>query len=458
MQVKSKRIRSVISVLLVPVVIGILFSGKVCVQAAQTAYQNGPDIYGEAYCVMDADTGDIICGKDAMGMYHPASITKIMTALVVLEQVEDLEEELTFSDSAVNGISSNSSTLNPKAMVGEKMSVWDCLNGMMLASGNECAAALAEYTAGSMDAFAELMNRKAEEIGTTNTHFTNAHGLDNAEHYTNPYDMALIFRAALQNDLFSELDSTVKYTIPATNLCGARELTMGHQMVCGAIPYDGVFAGKTGRTALAGRTLVTAAKHNGHTVIVVVMKSGEEYIYTDTEILLDYTYALLDGQQAWNWSECREKMVATGNVNLREKASEHATIRGSLLEGQEVLCTGRYADWSRVEIDGLTYYVNSAWLQYPDGTPSPTTSTTSAQTEPEETEPETSAAQTEPEASEAPENNTGGTDPQEQVKTTKSEIRNGILIAICLNTGVVLLILAGYIWYRRIHRRGRRKR
>lgn len=436
--------------------------GAITVQAANTAYQNGPDIYGDAYCVLDADTGDIICGKDAMGMYHPASITKIMTALVVLEQVDDLQATLTFSDEAVNGISTHSSTLAPKAMVGEEMTVWDCLNGMMLASGNECAAALAEYTAGSIEAFAELMNERAEEIGTTNTHFVNPHGLDNLEHYTNPYDMALIFREALQNDKFLELDSSKTYTIPATNMCAERQLTMGHQIVCGAISYEGVYAGKTGRTALAGRTLATAAEHNGHNIIIIVMHSNEEYFYIDTEILLDYTYALLDGQQPWGWTDCAEEMVATGNVNLREKASEYATVRGSLLAGQKVQCTGRYADWSRVVVDGRTYYVSSSWLQYPDGEPSPTTSTTEAEPTPLETEGQTTevatrAAAASDEPSVPALTAEGGNEQGGQVVVSqKSGMQDFLLLAICCSTiiaaGAVLIV----IWKRKRRRRVRR--
>lgn len=436
-------------------------------RAAETGYKNGPDIYGDAYCVMDGDTGDIICGKNAMGCYHPASITKVLTALVTLEQVEDLDATLTFSESAVN-VAANSSTLPPKAMAGEQMSVWDCLNGMMLASGNECAAELAEYVAGSQEAFADMMNEKAAQIGATNTHFVNAHGLDHYEHYTNPYDMALIFRAALENETFAKLDSTVTYTIPATNLYGSpRVLTMGHQMVAGNISYDGVYAGKTGRTALAGRTLLTAAQHNGHHIIVVVMHCGEDYVYKDTQILLDYAYALIDGQEPWEWVDCQEEMVAVANVNLREKASEHATVRGSVLTGQKVMCTGRYADWSRVVIDNVTYYVKSEWLQYQDGTPSPvTTSTTEAETEMSAGE----SAFLQEEEKQVENQTMGETElslqrDQAGVPNGNVDSRSGnmagrrggwrdiILIVICANTLVMAGVISWWIWRSRKQRK-----
>lgn len=332
-------------------------------QAASAAYRNGPDIYGEAYCVMDADTGEIICAKNAMGLYHPASITKIMTALVTIEQVKDLNETLTYSENAVNGISVHSSTCQPKAMVGEKMTVWDTLNGMMLVSGNECAMALAEHVGGTVENFMDMVNKRVKELGATNTHFTNPHGIDNVEHYTNPYDMALLFRAALQNDTFRKLVSSVTYTIPVTNLCSTpRVLTMGHQIVAGNIEFDGVYAGKTGRTAWAGRTLLTAAEHNGRNFVVALMKSGEDYFYTDTEILLEYAYAVADGQEPWGWQECNETYIANSNVNLRDRASQYGTVRGSLLQGQEVTCTGTYAGWCRVVIDNRTYYVDASFV------------------------------------------------------------------------------------------------
>ena len=349
-------------------------------QAASAAYRNGPDIYGEAYCVMDADTGEIICAKNAMGLYHPASITKIMTALVTIEQVKDLNATLTYSENAVNGISVHSSTCQPKAMVGEKMTVWDTLNGMMLVSGNECAMALAEYVGGTVENFMDMVNERVKELGATNTHFTNPHGIDNVEHYTNPYDMALLFRAALQNDTFRKLVSSVTYTIPATNMCSTpRVLTMGHQIVAGNIEFDGVYAGKTGRTAWAGRTLLTAAEHNGHNFVVALMKSGEDYFYTDTEILLEYAYAVADGQETWGWHDCEETYVANENVNIRDRASKYATVRGSLLQGQEVTCTGTYADWCRIVIDNRTYYVNASYV-HPKNAPETVATTEESET------------------------------------------------------------------------------
>ncbi len=392
----------------------------------QTAYGEGPSIYGEGYCVMDAETGDILAAHNAMGMFYPASITKTLTALVVAEHVTNWEDIITFSDNAVNGVSEHSSTIEPKPFVGEQMTVRNVMFGMMLASCNCCAEALAEYVAGSRKEFAKLMNAKCEELGTTNSHFVNPHGLDNYEHYTNPYDMCLIARAAIANPDVRYFMSTPKATLPATNAYGAtRVVTMGHKMINGEIPFEGVFAGKTGRTANAGRTLVTVAEHNGHQIICVLMKSTEEYFYTDAEILLDYAYDIVDGQEPMKWVPCEDEMVAVTNCNLRMKPSEYAVVRGSLMATQKVVVNARYANWSRLEIDGKTYYCRSDMLAYPDGTPSPITTAPTEGGQPT-TEPpaeSTAPAQTEPQASSVTEESpmesgeTAGTSTQEAAVT-----------------------------------------
>ena len=261
---------------------------------ALAAPESEESIVSEGYCVVDVDTGEILLEKNRDERYYPASTTKVMTALVVLENVSDLNATLTYSDWAINSLSWDSSTLQPEAAVGEQMSVLDTLYGMILMSGNECANALAEYTSGSVEAFTDLMNAKAAELGAVNTHFANAHGLHDENHYTTPYDLMLIFRAALQNDLFLQIDSTAHYQIPATNLYGARQLDMGHQMIVGNYEYPYAVAGKTGSTPEAGRTLVTYAVKGDVRLISVIMKSTDEAFYQDTEKLLDEGFAIAE--------------------------------------------------------------------------------------------------------------------------------------------------------------------
>ena len=199
------------------------------------AQQDGPDVKAEAYCVINRKDGSIVYSKNMDDRYYPASITKIMTALVTLEHCTDLDDTVVFNSEVMDSISSNSSTLNPVAILDEEMTVRDALFGLMLNSANECASALAVYTAGSIDKFVEMMNEKAQALGAVNTHYMNAHGLDDDDHYTTAHDMAIIFDAALKNDVFRYVDSTASYTIPATNKYGERNCTSTNQLINGAL-------------------------------------------------------------------------------------------------------------------------------------------------------------------------------------------------------------------------------
>ena len=150
-------------------------------------------IEADGALLMDAKSSTILYAKNENTHYFPASITKVLTAIVVLEHVENLEEQVTFSQEATRGNLENNSTVIA-ASPGDKLSVRDCLYSLLLHSANDCANALAEHVAGSNEKFAELMNQKAAEIGCTNSHFTNPSGLNNPEHYTSALDMAKIMQ------------------------------------------------------------------------------------------------------------------------------------------------------------------------------------------------------------------------------------------------------------------------
>lgn len=255
-------------------------------------WPQGPQIYAESAIVMEASTGTILYGKDIDAANYPASITKIMTALVVLENCS-LDEVVTYSYNAVNTIEAGSSSIG--TLEGEELTVEQSLYALLLASANECANGLAEHVAGSNDAFVELMNAKAAQLGCTNTHFANPHGLHNDNHYTSAHDMALIMQAALQNDDFVRISGTDKYQIPVTNKYNEIRYLVNHHYMIG--PYKGVtsylddtvIAGKTGYTSMAQCTLVTAAERNGMTLIVVTMKTANKGDYfSDTALLLNY--------------------------------------------------------------------------------------------------------------------------------------------------------------------------
>lgn len=249
-----------------------------------------PVIQSEGAILMDASTGTLLYSKNGETRYYPASITKLMTALLVAEKC-NLSETVTFSKAATTNLESGAVTLG--LTEGDKLTVEQSLYGLMLKSANEVANGLAEHVSGSVSAFSALMNARAKELGCTGTNFVNPNGLNSSSHYTTPHDMALIARAAYQNDTVKKVSSTLSYQIPATKKASARTVTMGHKMLNPGDTryYPGVIGGKTGFTSLAGNTLVTCVEKNGVRLIAVIMKSKSTH-YEDTKSLLDYGFAL----------------------------------------------------------------------------------------------------------------------------------------------------------------------
>lgn len=256
---------------------------------AAPAWPSDISIEAEGGIVMDADSGAVLYEKNMNEAYFPASITKILTALIVIENC-DLDEIVTYSHNAVYNVEAGSSSagLDEK----DQLTVRDSLYAMLLKSANEAANGLAEHTAGSIEAFADMMNQKAESLGCTNSHFVNPSGLNDPEHYTSAYDMALIAQAAFKNEIFTEIDSTLYYDIPPTkwNPEGLR-VYPGHKMLKKNTSqyYPGIVGGKTGYTSLAGNTLVTCAQKNGMKLIAVVL-NGHQTHYSDTKTLLDFGF------------------------------------------------------------------------------------------------------------------------------------------------------------------------
>lgn len=259
---------------------------------ASAAAISQPEVAAEGAVLLNAATGEVLYGKNQDQQFYPASITKVMTALVVLEHC-NLNETVTFSETATTNLESGAVALGVSA--GDQLTVEQSLYGLLLKSANEIGNGLAEHVSGSVSAFAELMNAKAKELGCKNTHFANPHGLNNENHKTTPYDMALILRAAVANDTFRKIDTTTSYQFPAIKNAAARTITMGHKMMykTDSRYYEGIIGGKTGYTSKAGNTLVTAVERDGVRLIAVVMKAKGTH-YTDTRAMLDYGFALHD--------------------------------------------------------------------------------------------------------------------------------------------------------------------
>ncbi|RHP49004.1 D-alanyl-D-alanine carboxypeptidase family protein [Clostridium sp. AF32-12BH] len=249
-----------------------------------------PEVAAEGAVLLNAATGEVLYGKNQDQQFYPASITKVMTALVVLEHC-NLNDTVTFSETATTNLESGAVALGVSA--GDQLTVEQSLYGLLLKSANEIGNGLAEHVSGSVSAFADLMNAKAKELGCKNTHFANPHGLNNENHKTTPYDMALILRAAVANDTFRKIDTTTSYEFPAIKNAAAHTITMGHKMMykTDSRYYEGIIGGKTGYTSKAGNTLVTAVERDGVRLIAVVMKAKGTH-YTDTKAMLDYGFQL----------------------------------------------------------------------------------------------------------------------------------------------------------------------
>lgn len=256
---------------------------------ADEAWPKGPNIVATAACMIEASTGTILYEKKPHKKMYPASITKILTALVTIENSE-LNEDVTFSEDAINSIISGDA--NMEMQVGEVLPVEDCLYGLMLQSANEVAFGLAEHVSGSVDEFANLMNERAKKAGALDSHFANPSGLHDPDHYITAYDMAMITRAAVQNPIFLSISGTSDYTVSASNKKEARTIYHRHKMLLknSGFYYEGVLGGKTGYTDQSGTTLVTYAKKNGMTLITVVLNSNLYNAYNDTAALFDYGF------------------------------------------------------------------------------------------------------------------------------------------------------------------------
>ena len=251
-----------------------------------------PTISSEGAVLLNANTGEVLFEKNGTSRFYPASITKLMTALLTVENCA-LNDTVKFSRTATTNLESGAVTLS--LTEGDKLTVEQCLYALLLKSANEVANGLAEHISGSVPAFADKMNARAKELGCTGTHFANPNGLNNEQHYTTPRDMALIARAAFGNPVIIKVASTLSYEIPATKKAAARTISMGHKMLYpnDSRYYQGIVAGKTGYTSKAGNTLATCAERNGVRLIAVVMK-GKQTHYTDTKALFDYGFALAD--------------------------------------------------------------------------------------------------------------------------------------------------------------------
>lgn len=272
-----------------------------------------PDILCEAVILIDADSGKVLYEKNSDKQMYPASLTKVLTAIIALE-TGNLEDIITVDDKTPYEIDGSHIALEP----GEKLSLKDLLYGLLIPSANDAASVIAKHYSGSIENFSKIMNEKAKEIGAINTNFTNPHGLHDSEHYTTAEDLAKIAAYAIKNDTFKEIVSTTQYEINPTNKKSERRIFnttnkllygqgYGQQIKIDGkwidVKYEGAQGLKTGYTPEAGSCLISYAERNDMRLITVVLRGNVWDVYTDTHNLLNYGFNNYEPLQLINKNE-----------------------------------------------------------------------------------------------------------------------------------------------------------
>ncbi len=295
-----------------------------------------PEIVGESGILIDYTTGQILYEKNAYETYYPSSTTKILTALIILEnhsldEVVTVDAESPFVDGSKIFIFED-----------EKLTVEQLLSAMLIASANDCAEALAVYHSGSIEMFAQEMNERAKELGALDSNFVNPHGLHDNNHYTTAYDFSLITREAYANPIFQAIVATSNYVIPPTEYqVETRYMKTTNHFLYDTklmyyeghyipIKYDIVDGIKTGYTTVSKNNLVSTAKKNGNRLISVVFKSDSSNIYIDSRKLFDYGF---DSFKYHNFTFSGNKItsipIKNGTLNAADLYAEE-TISGMI--------------------------------------------------------------------------------------------------------------------------------
>ncbi|MCI8303218.1 MAG: D-alanyl-D-alanine carboxypeptidase [Lawsonibacter sp.] len=315
------------------------------------AAQEDLDLFCTHAVLLDANHGEILYDVKSNERAYPASTTKLMTCLLVMEAIQggqlSLDTQVTAGDTTYQGLTGNFSTAHIK--VGEVLTVEELLYCLMLPSANEAANVLAVAVDGSIEDFLAHMNRRAGELNCKGTHFTNAHGMHDEEHYTTAYDLALIMKACLDHEMFRTITGTARHIVPATNLSGEREIYNTNGLVSswtyGGYLYDKCIGGKTGSTDAAGRCLVAAAEDGDEVLISVVLGSGpmqvpgEEKLkqgqFRESERLLEYGFSNFHRVTITRGDEPVDKVKVTmsrqaDEVNVKAQGSITKTLPKSM--------------------------------------------------------------------------------------------------------------------------------
>ncbi len=250
---------------------------------------DAPSVDTGSVYLMDSRTTKPLYSKDENTRMYPASTTKIMTAILTLENCSNLDDIATASYEAVETIPEGYSIAD--IQIGEQLTIRQLLELLLVHSANDAANVLAEYIGGSISSFVSMMNTKLDELGLKNTHFTNAYGLHDENHYSTAYDLAFLMKYCLENDTFTKISGQASCAIPATNMSEPRKYDSTNRLLIAGDEYyyQYVFSGKTGFTSQAKHCLVTAAYNNDLELICVVL--GNDDRFNITKSLYEYAFS-----------------------------------------------------------------------------------------------------------------------------------------------------------------------
>lgn len=303
--------------------------------------------------LMDGDTGRVLWEKDSRTPRLIASTTKLMTALVALESGHDLEETVTILPEWA-GVEGSSIYLRP----GEEISLEALLYGLLLRSGNDAALAIAGYCGGTVENFVSQMNRKARELGMKDTSFSNPNGLDDQDHYSSAYDLAILARACLENETLAKIAATKSITL------GTRTFTNHNKLLW---RYEGCVGLKTGFTKAAGRTLVSAAKRDGVTLICVTLNAPSDW--ADHTALLDWGFAHYEARPLSKAGKTAGRLPVSGGLSPVCPVETAEDLTAALAPGEKVERTWELNETALtapvsagVQVGEIVYYVNSKEL------------------------------------------------------------------------------------------------
>lgn len=300
---------------------------------------SGPDINAESALLIDNKTNKVLYSKDMNRKMFPASTTKILTAILVLEN-HSLDEKVTASYNAVMTIPSGYSTAS--IQIDEVLTVEQLLELLLVHSANDAANVLAEYTGGSIDSFVAMMNTKINELGLSDTHFTNPYGLQDNNHYTTAHDLAIIMQYCLKNDDFRKIAGQASCAIPSTNKSEPRKYSSTNELLVAGNSnyYPNLIAGKTGYTSEAGECLVSAAYNDNLELVGVILNSNNRF--KDTRSLYNYGYTNFSIKNIVN-----EKDIIT-NVEVKNATKDTKNLNLLVSEDIPVLANNS-DDLSKIE-------------------------------------------------------------------------------------------------------------